>query len=372
MIGSDDLYRALLDRKIDFFTGVPDSLLKNFCAYIQDTVAGDRNIIAANEGGAIALAAGHYLASGKPALVYLQNSGIGNAINPLVSLCDAAVYSIPVLLLIGWRGEPGVKDAPQHVRQGEITPGLLDTLGIPYSIVSGDTDIGEVLDRAVSEMESREMPYALVVKKGSFEPYTLKTDTACEAVMERESAIKIAASAIGPDAVIVSTTGKISRELYEYRVGEGLSIDRDFLTVGSMGHCSQIAAGIAITRSDREVYCFDGDGAVIMHMGSLCINASLGMKNFKHIIFNNACHDSVGGQPTTGDVVDFTGVALACGYRMAERAETEDELKQALGRLIVAEGPALLEVRVKKGARGDLGRPKATPVEMKKKFMAGL
>ena len=372
MIGLDEFHRALLERGIDFFTGVPDSLLKDFCAYILDEVPPDRNIITANVGGAVALAAGHYLASGKPALVYLQNSGIGNAVNPLVSLCDPAVYSIPVLLLIGWRGEPGLKDAPQHVRQGEITPDLLGALGLPYSIVSADTDVEQVLDLASSEMRNNEVPYALVVRKGAFRSYSMKSDPVCKGRIEREDAIRIAASAVGPDPVIVATTGKISRELYEYRVREGLALDHDFLTVGSMGHCSQIAAGIALARRDRQVYCFDGDGSVIMHMGSLCINGSLGLENFRHIIFNNACHDSVGGQPTAGDVVDFTAVALASGYRAAERAETEDGLKQALARLTAARGPALLEIRVNKGARADLGRPKHTPAEMKKMFMAAI
>jgi phosphonopyruvate decarboxylase len=372
MIDPKEFYDALSDRGITFFTGVPDSLLKDFCAYVQDTAPDDRHVIAANEGGAVALAAGFYLASGSPAAVYMQNSGIGNAINPLVSLTDPAVYSIPVLLIIGWRGEPGVKDAPQHVKQGEVTPTVLDAVGIGYSIVSKDTDVVKTLDQAVSEMLKRNGPYALIIRKGTFQPYKLKHRRVFEAELEREQAIGMVAAAIGPDAVVVSTTGKISRELYEIRESRNEPHGRDFHTVGSMGHCSQIAAGVALAKPDCEVYCFDGDGAVIMHMGSLSIIGSLRLGNFKHVVFNNAAHDSVGGQPTVGNMVNFSLLASACGYRMVETARTKAELESALARLAGAEGPALLEVVVRPGARPDLGRPKEPPTDMKQNFMAEL
>jgi phosphonopyruvate decarboxylase len=302
----------------------------------------------------------------------MQNSGIGNAINPLVSLTDPAVYSIPVLLIIGWRGEPGVKDAPQHVKQGEVTPTVLDAVGIGYSIVSKDTDVVKTLDQAVSEMLKRNGPYALIIRKGTFQPYKLKHRRVFEAELEREQAIGMVAAAIGPDAVVVSTTGKISRELYEIRESRNEPHGRDFHTVGSMGHCSQIAAGVALAKPDCEVYCFDGDGAVIMHMGSLSIIGSLRLGNFKHVVFNNAAHDSVGGQPTVGNMVNFSLLASACGYRMVETARTKAELESALARLAGAEGPALLEVVVRPGARPDLGRPKEPPTDMKQNFMAEL
>jgi phosphonopyruvate decarboxylase len=372
MISPKRFYDALVKRGIDFFVGVPDSLLKNFCAYVQDNAPRRGHIIAANEGGALALAAGHYLASGRPALVYMQNSGIGNAVNPLLSLTDPAVYSIPALLVIGWRGEPGVKDAPQHVRQGELTPALLDALEIGYTVVSGDSDLDKALDSALAGMKEAGKPYALVIRKGAFEPYKLRTCEPVDAEMEREEAIRVVGSTIGPDAFIVSTTGKISRELYEFRKSAGGRHDHDFLTVGSMGHCSQIAAGVAITRPDRQIYCFDGDGAVIMHMGSLCIIGTSGLENFKHIIFNNMCHDSVGGQPTAGNIVDFASVARSCGYKTAERVIARKDLEAAVIRLRDAAGPALLEIRVKRGAREDLGRPKEKPVEMKINFMESI
>lgn len=372
MIDAKELYDALSQKGITFFAGVPDSLLKHFCAYVQDNVPGERHVIAANEGGAVALAAGHYLASGKPAVVYMQNSGIGNAINPLVSLTDPAVYGIPVLLIIGWRGEPGLKDAPQHVKQGLVTSALLEAVGIGYAIVSEDTDIAKAVDDAMAEMMKKQGPYALVIRKGTFRPYTLKHCRDFEAELGREQAIALVAASMDPDAVVVSTTGKISRELYEIRARRGEPHSRDFHTVGSMGHCSQIAAGIALTKPDRQVYCFDGDGAVIMHMGGLSIIGSLRPRNFKHIVFNNAAHDSVGGQPTVGDVVDFSSLAMACGYRTAGTARTEAELEKALAGLAESEGPALLEIVVKPGARADLGRPKEPPPEMKQNFMADL
>ena len=372
MIDAKELYDALSEGGITFFAGVPDSLLKHFCAYVQDTLPSERHVIAANEGGAVALAAGHFLASGRPAVVYMQNSGIGNAINPLLSLTDPAVYGIPVLLIIGWRGEPGVKDAPQHVKQGLVTPALLDAAGIGYTIVSEDTDIAGTVAHAMAEMMNKQGPYALVIRKGTFQPYKLKRSRDFQAQLEREQAISMAAASMGRDAVVVSTTGKISRELYEIRDKRGEPHGGDFHTVGSMGHCSQIAVGIALTKPDRKVYCFDGDGAVIMHMGDLAITGSLRPENFKHIVFNNAAHDSVGGQPTVGNIIDFCGLALACGYRTAETVRTEVELEEALARLAESPGPALLEIVVKPGARADLGRPKEPPPEMKQNFMADL
>ena len=371
MLRVDEFYSAIVESDISFFTGVPDSLLKDFCAYITDHTKPESHIIAANEGNAVGLAAGHFLATGNPALVYMQNSGLGNAVNPLTSLVDPDVYSIPLLLVIGWRGEPGIKDEPQHVKQGKITIPLLQAMDIQHCILPDDQKLAvKCLNEAVHVMRAEARPFALVVRKGTFEPYRLKKKTSGNYEMSREDAIKIIASHLKSDDVVVSTTGKASRELFEYRVATGQQdTGQDFLTVGSMGHASQIAMGIAFAKPKRNVYCLDGDGSLIMHMGALAIIGSQHLVNFKHLIINNQAHDSVGGQPTVGNQIDIPAIAKACGYKQAWQAETGDELLERLELLQLAEGPVLLEIRVNKGARTDLGRPTSTPIENKMSFM---
>jgi len=371
---SPEYFCELLSRHdIGFFSGVPDSLLKNLCAYLTDHVSPDRNIIAANEGGAIGLAAGHYLATGSIPVVYMQNSGEGNAVNPLMSLTDMEVYNIPVLLIIGWRGEPGVHDEPQHVKQGKVTIPLLETMGIRHEIMSDDEALlAEQTERAVSYMKSTGEAFALVVRKGTFSSYSLQHDVADESSLSREEAIRLVAASMDESAVCVSTTGKISRELFEYREASGEGHGRDFLTVGSMGHASQIALGIALSRPERKVYCFDGDGAVIMHMGGLGIIGSLAPKNYYHILFNNGVHDSVGGQPTVGFMIDIPRIASACGYKTVLSVDNAEELTASLQSLFQRCAPVFLEIKVKKGARENLGRPTTTPAENKRALMSFL
>jgi|LSQX01.3.fsa_nt_gb phosphonopyruvate decarboxylase len=363
-------YDRLRNHGISFFTGVPDSLLKDFCAYLEDHLPRERHVIAANEGGALALAAGHYLATGSPGLVYMQNSGLGNAVNPLTSLLDPLVYSIPALLLVGWRGEPGTKDEPQHARQGQITLELLETLKVSYALLPREAaEAEELLRRAAVHMKERREPFALVVSKGTFEPYALASNPPSPGTMTREEAVQLILSRLDPSAIVVSTTGGTSREVFEYRAGLKEGHQRDFLTVGSMGHASQIALGIALAQGQRQVYCLDGDGALLMHMGGLAIIGELSPRNFKHILLNNGAHDSVGGQPTAALSLDIPALARACGYRTALQAVTGTEVEAGLDQLKLSPGPALLEIVVKKGARKDLGRPTTSPAENKEAFM---
>ncbi len=370
MIDCGFFYNTLIKSGISFFVGVPDSLLKSFCGYVADNVGSNNHLIAANEGGAIALACGHYLATGQPGLVYMQNSGQGNAANPLISLADPDVYSIPILLLIGWRGEPRKKDEPQHVKQGKITLSFLETLGIPYMILP-DTDekAQQCVEQIFKTMKESNSPVALIAKKETFSLYQMKECGGCSLELTREAAIKEVIKKLDESDVIVSTTGKASRELYEYRDSLGGDHSKDFLTVGSMGHASQIALGIALEKPERQVFVLDGDGAAIMHMGAMAIIGSQASVNFKHIILNNGCHESVGGQPTVGFSISFTDIAKACGYKIALQAENLSKIRQKIKILKSSDGPALLEIRVKKGARKDLGRPKISPEKNKEKFM---
>ena len=373
MLNCKKFYEFLVSKGIDFFTGVPDSLLKDFNAYIMNNASINKHIIAANEGSSIALAAGHYLATRKIGLVYMQNSGLGNAINPLVSLVDSDVYSIPLLLIIGWRGEPGKDDEPQHIKQGKITLKLLEALEIPYTILPSDIDTAkEKVNKAFKYMNEHNAPYAFVVRKNTFEKFEYKNKVISHYTLSRENAIKIIVRGLDDNDIVVSTTGMASRELFEFREQMKQNHSKDFLTVGSMGHASQIALGIATSSQNQQVFCFDGDGAIIMHMGALGIIGSNSPKNFKHIILNNASHDSVGGQPTIGNEINFVSIALSCGYKFAYSVETELELKEKLSLLKSIDGPSLLEIKINKGHRKNLGRPTISPKENKKSFMSFL
>lgn len=376
MISPKGFYSALETEGVAFLSGVPDSLLKDFCAYVDAVLPSKAHTIAANEGSAIALAAGFHLATGKIPLVYLQNSGLGNTINPLLSLADSEVYSLPMILMIGWRGKPGLEDEPQHIKQGRVTPALLDTLEIPWREVTGDPEAAANLAVwATRTAVETSAPVALLVHKGAFsEAETRRPNSIMQgAELTREHAITLITAILPKDTLVVATTGMISRELYEQRIQLGQDRSNDFLTVGSMGHASQIALGISQARGDLDVACLDGDGAALMHMGGLAtIGASEG-GNLLHIVLNNGVHDSVGGQPTVAQHISLSGVAKACGYdSVADVVATESELIDTINRLAGERGSRFAEVRVTPGSRTDLGRPKETPVANRDVFIGRL
>jgi phosphonopyruvate decarboxylase len=364
-------YQALLKRGITFFTGVPDSLLKSICGYIADHSPKERHVIAANEGGAVGIAAGYHMATGQIPLVYMQNSGLGNTINPLTSLVDKEVYAIPMLLLIGWRGEPGVKDEPQHVKQGRISRDMLETLELPYAVLPDELDAGEkCLDDLISRIRQESAPGALLVPSTVFSPYAYKMESTPEFELTREAAIKAVLGAASKDDVVVGTTGMPSREIFEHRKHTGQGHAQDFLTVGAMGHASQIALGIAMNRPEKRVLCLDGDGAALMHLGGMAIVGTHSRQgNFRHIVLNNGAHDSVGGQPTAAFKVDLATIAKSCGYRTIERADSLETLRNKLPDFLEGGGPSFLEIRICKGNRKDLGRPTTSPLENKRAFM---
>ncbi|GHV79140.1 phosphonopyruvate decarboxylase [Spirochaetia bacterium] len=368
MIEAKLLYDLLTEQDVRFFSGVPDSLLKSFCAYVTDHTNDTNHLIAVNEGAAVALASGYHLATGKIPLVYMQNSGIGNAVNPLLSLADADVYRIPMVLVIGWRGESGITDEPQHLKQGKVTLALLEAMGIPAVVLSDREDeCRRQLDACFSSIKEKNTPHALVIRKDTFAPYTLQKKEPDQGNLSREEAIEIVIRASGPEEIFFSTTGMASRELYEIRERLGQGHGKDFLTVGSMGHASQIALTAALQKPARSVTVLDGDGALLMHLGALAAIGQSKPQNFRHIILNNGAHDSVGGQPTLGLKIDIPGIAKACGYRDARTVTSAEELRSALADK--KQGPFLIEIRVRKGARKDLGRPKSSPEENKQGLM---
>ena len=355
----------------DFYTGVPDSQLKALCNYLMAVYGIDpeHHVIAANEGNCTALAAGYHLATGKVPVVYMQNSGEGNIINPVASLLNDKVYAIPVVFIVGWRGEPGIHDEPQHIYQGEVTVKLLEDMDIAAFVIGKETT-DEEAEKAMENFRSllaAGKDVAFVIRKGALTDAP-KVEYRNENTMVREEIIRHIVQASGEDPV-VSTTGKASRELFEIRAANGQSHKYDFLTVGSMGHSSSIALGVAVNRPEQRIWCIDGDGAVLMHMGAMAVVGANRPKNLIHIVINNAAHETVGGMPTVAGQIDLTAVAKACGYPNAVCVDSFEELDRELE---VAKGRkelSLIEVKCSIGAREDLGRPTTTALENKQNFM---
>ena len=355
----------------DFYTGVPDSQLKPLCNYLMNTYGIDpkHHIIAANEGNCTALAAGYYLATRKIPVIYMQNSGEGNIINPVASLLNDKVYSIPAVFIIGWRGEPGVHDEPQHIYQGEVTIKLLDDMGIKSFVIGQDTTVDEVelaMNDFKSELEAGK-DIAFVIRKGSL-TYDKNVDYKNNNSMLREDIIKHIVEFTNEDP-IVSTTGKASRELFETRVANDQSHKYDFLTVGSMGHSSSIALGIAINKPNKKIWCVDGDGAVLMHMGAMAVIGANSPKNLVHIVINNGAHETVGGMPTVANSIDLVGIAKACGYPYSVKVNSFEHLDSELSAARERDALSFIEVACSIGAREDLGRPTTTARENKDNFM---
>lgn len=351
----------------DFYAGVPDSQLRALCDYLVDTYGmnHEHHIIAANEGNACAIAAGYHLATGKIPVVYMQNSGEGNIINPCASLLNQKVYAIPVIFVIGWRGEPGVHDEPQHIYQGEVTLRLLDDMGIKHFVIGKDTSEYEAAEamKTFRESLSAGEDVAFVIRKGALS-YDVNLVYHNDYSMTREEIIRHIIL-VSKDDPVVSTTGKASRELFELRE----SHERDFLTVGSMGHASSIALGVALNKPDRKIWCIDGDGAALMHMGSLAVNGSIKPSNMIHIVINNSAHESVGGLPTCAGRINLAGIAKSCGYVHVFSVNDYDELDEALNFAKNADALTFIEAKSKIGARKDLGRPTTSAIENKNAFM---
>ena len=367
-----DVKRFVNALGVSFFTGVPDSLLQPLCTYLTRTCGDDptRHLIAPNEGNAMGLAAGYHLATGKIPLVYMQNSGLGNVVNPYTSLVSPQVYNIPMILVIGWRGEPGVKDEPQHIHQGALTCSMLAQLQIPYTVLSVDSAVSafrEAMDNLIPFLH-RGQAVAVVVRKGALTDDAAVTPWQNRYTICREDAIGAILQAAGEN-LVVSTTGKISREVYEWRVKRGEPHTHDFLTVGSMGHSSAIAVGIALQQPSRRVWCLDGDGAVLMHMGAMGMIGQTAPPNLVHVMLNNAAHESVGGMPTVAGGMDWPAIVRGCGYPAASTVTSIEDLSAALAAANAASTLSFLEVQCAIGSRSDLGRPRETPADNKQRFM---
>lgn len=368
MILPSKFFDAISAYGVEFYTGVPDSLLINFCTYLEENGGANNHLITANEGNAIALGMGYHMSTGKIPMIYMQNSGLGNAINPLTSLTDSQVYKIPMLLLIGFRGEPGVKDEPQHIKQGQITLKQLDLLGIPHWILNGNSNVESILDEVFTAMRHTNSPVALVVRKDTFAKHLPEIKKNHTHQLSREEALNQLIKLFDEKDLVISTTGKTSRELFELRAKEGQA-QRDFLMVGGMGHTSSLALGVAIGQPSRRVICLDGDGSLLMHMGSIPVIAEYKPQHFIHILLNNGSHESVGGQKTVADRIDFEKLASAVGYVDYGVAIDTDSIQKAWHKIARKDGPVMLEIKIKNGSRDNLGRPTEPAEKNKHHFM---
>ncbi len=364
MISPEIFFNALVKNGIIKYSGVPDSLLKHFCAYVSDNSKQGNHLITANEGSAISLAAGQYVISGDPSLVYMQNSGFGNALNPLLSLADPLVYGVPMIVMVGWRGEPGLKDEPQHIKQGAIMESLLDACNIPYYILdSSEENVFEFIDRVTQHAKAKKCPVVILVRKNTFSPYKLKSAIDEISEISREAAIEEIVNISDDSDVFVSTTGMASRELFEIRENRGEKHNKDFLTVGSMGHASMIAFGLSLSFKGGNIFCIDGDGASLMHLGNMTTIGQSGSANLIHIVLNNGAHDSVGGQPTCANEISLIDIAIGSGYKSVISLSQQECIGLELKKLKNSSGPHFVEIKIKKGARSDLGRPTSSPIK---------
>ena len=355
MIDQNTLFDQLNAMGLYFFTGVPDSLLNDFCLHLVNNVPDCQHIMAANEGNAIGIAAGYHMATSKIPVVYMQNSGIGNATNPLLSLTHPCVYSIPLILLIGWRGDPAIKDHAQHKKQGELTPVLMEDMDIPYQVLDADDTVIEKFQWAANKAKELNAPVALIAKKAILTQKEKKQEYAESPLMNREEAISAVLDVFGKDAIYLATTGRATRELHEQIMIHGFSHEIEFLNVGAMGHLSSIGLGLAVGAPDKKIVVFDGDAAAVMHMGSLATNGRYQPKNLIHIVLNNGVNESVGGQKSSGQVINLTAVAKGCGYETIPAfVESKEDLQKAVKQLAESNHLSFLDVHIRQGIRKDM------------------
>lgn len=373
MVNQKELFEALDAMGVDFFTGVPDSLLNDFCLYMTNNMTAQQHVMAANEGNAIAIAAGHYMATGKLPLVYMQNSGIGNATNPLLSLTHDCVYGIPMLLVIGWRGDPSINDHAQHKKQGELTPVLMKDMDIPYVILDAEETVVEKFVWAFNKAKEISSPVALIAKKAILTQKEKKQQYAESSLMNREEAVAAVVDVLGADAIYLGTTGRATREVHEQLKQHGIGAGHEWQNVGSMGHVSSVGLGLALACPEKMIVVFDGDAAAVMHMGALATNCRYKAGNMLHIVLNNGVNESVGGQPSAGYMISLTGVAEACGYRTPGHAvETREELQKVVRENKNSEMPLFIDVHVRQGIRSDMPKLDIDHKAVKNELMQNL
>ena len=374
MISCQSFFDILKKYDFTFFTGIPDSTFKDWTKFLADKDGQKlQNIVPCNECEATAIATGYYLATKKIGVIYMQNSGFGKTINPLTSLCDPDVYSIPVLLLIGWRGEPGKVDEPQHKKMGKVLLPLLETLKVPYNVLEPDVNqIENDCKKALIYFKNNQGPYAFIIRSNFFENYPMKDKVQFNYELVRDEVINLILDNASESDIIVSSTGYISREVYEYREARKKDHNKSFYNVGSMGCACSIGLSIALQKSDRRIIVLDGDGAIIMQMGAFTTIGKYSPSNFVHIIFDNNAHESTGGQPTNSATVNFVKIALAANYKRGKEIKTKKDLIDAIPEIKSEKGPIIFVIKIKMGTKPNLKRPEKSPIELKQDFIKNL
>lgn len=363
MINPKEFTQFLIDERIDHFFGVPDSFLKSLIHEFQK----HHHQVFPNEGGAIAHACGHYLATNSPAVVYMQNSGLGNALNPLLSSAHKLVYGIPMLIFIGWRGESGIHDEPQHLAQGENLLPMLASLKIPNELLSSKIERAKVqIKEALSSMQQNPEPWVFVVKKDTFE--TTKTELIPNHFKINRTDIIKRLHKVLPEAIFIATTGHTARELYQIREELELSHANCFYNTGAMGHVVQIALAIAKKHPEKKVILLEGDGSMAMHLGNYLNLSNHLPANLKIICFNNTSHLSVGGQATAWAEMDITKVIAAMGIPTLKVLKQTRSINKKMNEFAGGEA-SFLEIMVENLAASNLLRPNKTHGELKKEFM---
>ena len=365
MIFVENLIQTLKKNKINFFTGVPDSILKNFSNHLEKYPQ-KKHVIATNEGSATSLGIGYYLSTKKIPCVYLQNSGLSNAINPLISIASKTVYSIPLFLMIGWRGSPKEIDEPQHLAKGKITQNLLRLLKINFCILRKENDLKK-LKKLIIMSRQKKQAVACLIEKNTLQTRKKKLKNKNNGSILRSDFIRNFLNLIPKKCKIISTTGYTSRELMEIRKKTKSKNGKDFYMVGGMGHSSSVATGYALN-SKKQIFCLDGDGSILMHLGPLRTVGYLKNKNLKHIILNNNSHESVGGQITNAEGIDFKKLSISVGYKNYFKITNNKNIKAVLSKFIKIKGPSFLEVKIKNGTLKKLSRPKDL-IKIKENFM---
>ncbi len=341
--------------KISFFTGVPDSTLKNFTYLLNKEFKNHYPVY--NEGSAISLAIGYHLSKKNIACVYLQNSGLSNAINPLISIAHKKVYSIPLLILIGWRGSPkGPPDEPQHHVKGKITKDILKLLDIKTIVLNDENDFSK-LKKLINFSKNNNRAVACLIKNNTFKNVNLTFKKKHKkSKIYRKEVLDELLKQIKKKTKIISTTGFTSREIYQLRKEKNYQNGKDFYMVGGMGHAGMVSLGVAINEKN-QIICLDGDGSILMHMGSLKTQGLFGRKNFKHILLNNNCHESVGEQDTFAEGTNFPKLCKMLGYKNVFEISYKKDLKKKLNSFLKSNGPSFLEIKIRTGTLKNLIRP---------------
>ena len=365
MIKVESLVKILKRNKSTFFTGVPDSVLKELSYTLQNKDKKE-HIIATNEGTAVSIGIGHYLSTKEVPCVYMQNSGLSNALNPLLSIAHEKVYAIPLILIIGWRGSPRIKDEPQHNVKGKITESILKLLNIKYTILRSINDLDK-FEKQIKFSKKKNSIVACLIEQGTLEKIDRIKKNSDFYKLNKELFLKTLLQSLDKNTKVISSTGYNSRELMHIRSKYKIIKTKDFYMVGGMGHTSSVALGYSLT-SKKKIICIDGDGSFLMHLGAIKTAGTFANKNFKYILLNNNSHDSVGGQNTYANNINFEKLSKSLGFKKFYSIKNDKNLKKTIKTFLSDDTLSFLEVKVSNSKIKNLPRP-TDLIKIKNEFM---